>query len=818
LIVTPETNPRWNEQVELETQMIASGMTAFFNAERKAAEQGRAADAGAPAYLSALGLKAVIEGATELLSPASNAMRRKSAFLHLKGMPADVVAAVSLKTAINWLSRPTKSEPYITAAAEAVGEALEGERMVLAYQQAHPAIVEAIISKLDKTTNHAAHRRRVIMASMRKNNFTVDKWDKRTKVLVGLKMLEVLLERTGMFESPTIRHGRTVQKVFRFTQEALDLLTTKRTELSRTMPSLAPCVIPPKPWDARGRDGGYWTPVSLRPITFVKGKYRELLPGDVVEAVNTLQDTGWKVNDRVLAVMRDVVYENKDHLGVLPPVADVPIPPKPDDIDTNEVARSLYREKAAAAYTENASRRSKRIMVYRALGLAEKYEKYQSIYFPHNVDFRGRVYPISQWLHPQGSDFVKGLLLFDQGKPIGDEQGPGWLAIHGANCFGVDKVSLEDRIDWVEQHDRDIRAVASDPLQCLWWTEADSPWCFLAFCFEWAGYRDAATAGNGAAFVSSLPVMVDGSCNGIQHFSAMLRDPVGGRAVNLVPSDRPSDIYGSVAERVKARLREEVDARTEHSDVAAKWLAFGIDRKTTKRSVMVLPYGGTFTSCRAYVSEAVADRGATPWSGDPDAEWAATFYLAKVVWASIGDVVVGARTAMAWLQALAKLVMKHGGKEVWWRTPTGLLARQRYRKFKDERINTVFCGKAQQVLSLRVDTEDPDKTRQVNGFSPNFVHSLDASALIETVLLAKDHGVTHFAAVHDSYGTHASDMSTLSACIRHAFVSLYENHDVLDNLYHDIKSQLPEGTEVPPPPQKGTLDIKEVLNSDFFFA
>ena len=39
---------------------------------------------------------------------------------------------------------------------------------------------------------------------------------------------------------------------------------------------------------------------------------------------------------------------------------------------------------------------------------------------------------------------------------------------------------------------------------------------------------------------------MDGSCNGLQNFSAMLRDEVGGKAVNLIPSDKPQDVYMEV--------------------------------------------------------------------------------------------------------------------------------------------------------------------------------------------------------------------------------------------------------------------------------
>lgn len=809
-----ETHPLYQQQLDLEAQMVASGATAYVHMEQKRASAGRASDVGAAAFLVTAVVGSVAEGVTEFFTKMEdrNPTRRAEAYPYLKGLGSDVAAAVAVKTAINWLCRPGKSQVLLISLAHAIGEALDNENMVVAYRAKHPDQVDRALAKLDKTTSHEGHRRRVIMAMMRKDNFDPPRWPKVTRIMVGLKMIETLIEHSGIITAELIQVGRKESHVVRLTPEAVTSLAEKQGYFSRTQPALGPCIIPPKPWDNRGRDGGYWSPVTIRPLKLVRARYKELVPSEVVEAVNHLQDTAWRVNRRVMGVMEEVVRKEMDHLGILPPIADLPIPPKPDDIATNEEARKTYRAAASAAWSENATRKSKRILVYRSLGVAEQYAKYDAIYFPHSLDFRGRVYPISQWLHPQGSDSVKGLLEFSEAKPIGEDQGPGWLAIHGANCFGVDKVSLEERIEWVEEHSTDIDRVAADPLRHLWWTEADAPWCFLAFCFEWSGYLAATRAGRGGDFLSRLPVMVDGSCNGIQHFSAMLRDEVGGRATNLVPAPKPSDIYGAVAEAAKARLRQDT------SNLGEEWIKFGIDRKITKRSVMVLPYGGTFSSCRDYVEEAVRERGPTPWHGDMEREREAINYLAKVVWASIGDVVIGARAAMKWLQSCARLAFKHGAKSIWWRTPTGMKVEQTYTEFQTRRLQLAFLGNVRFSPSLSEETNSPAVSNHVNGFSPNFVHSLDASALIGTVNLAYDNGVTAFAAVHDSYGTHAADMQVLAACIRHAFVNLYQEHDVLDNLHTDILAQVPEGTEVPPPPVKGNLDIKEVLNSDFFFA
>ena len=54
------------------------------------------------------------------------------------------------------------------------------------------------------------------------------------------------------------------------------------------------------------------------------------------------------------------------------------------------------------------------------------------------------------------------------------------------------------------------------------------------------------------AFLSHLPVHQDGSCNGLQHYSALGRDLDGARSVNVFPSEKPQDVYTEVAKLVEA--------------------------------------------------------------------------------------------------------------------------------------------------------------------------------------------------------------------------------------------------------------------------
>jgi DNA-directed RNA polymerase len=84
-------------------------------------------------------------------------------------------------------------------------------------------------------------------------------------------------------------------------------------------------------------------------------------------------------------------------------------------------------------------------------------------YFPHNLDFRGRVYPIPPHLNHIGNDLARGLLLFGKGKRLG-ESGVRWLKIHTANLMGKDKASIPDKLTFLEQNLDLIHKFAADPL------------------------------------------------------------------------------------------------------------------------------------------------------------------------------------------------------------------------------------------------------------------------------------------------------------------------------------------------------------------
>jgi DNA-directed RNA polymerase len=305
-------------------------------------------------------------------------------------------------------------------------------------------------------------------------------------------------------------------------------------------------------------------------------------------------------------------------------------------------------------------------------------------------------------------------------------------------------------------------------------------------------------------FVSHLPVTVDGSCNGLQHFSAMLRDELGAKAVNLTATDSPQDIYEIVKEKVVEKINKDPDAPVSPLD---------INRALVKRPVMTTPYGATIYGMREQLHEELTkqlDKGIIFITIKDDQDlWVYCKYLAKIIYESIGEVVVSSREGMKWLQDCAK-VLSRENRPIYWTLPTGFIVKQKYLKSTVKHIKTIINGKLASLFSAYGDSDKLDKHKQTNGIAPNFVHSLDACHLMKTVNTSYT-DIQSFSVVHDSFGTHACDMELLSENLRLTFIEIYKE-DVLQK-FADAQT-----ITLPKIPKYGKLNINEVKDAEFFFS
>jgi len=221
---------------------------------------------------------------------------------------------------------------------------------------------------------------------------------------------------------------------------------------------------------------------------------------------------------------------------------------------------------------------------------------------------------------------------------------------------------------------------------------------------------------------------------------------------------------------------------------------------------MTFAYGSkTFGMARQLV-ESLADE------DDPDLGERCR-YLATKIWTALGTTVVAAFGAMEWLAQCAEAVVPVTGTVEWTVPLTGFPVKQEYWNDKRHMVKTVLAGQALRLSTYRA-TKEPLLHKHKNSIAPNYIHSLDAAALMMTVVRASAEGVESFGMVHDCYATHACDVPALASATREAFIALYDGIDVVGQLHKEFSLI----AEVPSPPPQGDLDIQTVRDSRYFFS
>ncbi|PLW04732.1 hypothetical protein PCASD_26132 [Puccinia coronata f. sp. avenae] len=802
------------------------------------------------------------------------------------------------------------------------------------------------VRKIWKTElkNHSAE-----LQAIHGDNFD---WTIHQRSKVGALVMRGLLETSKITRSTVLEDGSVyeeVQPAFYQTTQYFDGKRVGVTKMNEAVaerlerdpanvtlhPRYLPMVCVPVPW-THPKHGAYL--VHGAPLMRTRDSPEQALHlleahrynglESVYKALDKLGQTPWNINRPIFDTMSRVWNAGVELAGI--PIRDPHLNLKPEHIEKlffstpsssvthhhdnhNSDPLLNLEPDLEPSHLENPRSEGEKKEIYRSL-LASRRSAYgqrcsvnyqleiaraylnETFYFPHNIDFRGRAYPIPANLNHIGDDISRGLLKFAEAKPLGAD-GLRWLKIHLSNKYGNDKASLDDRARFIDEHLDEVLDSADAPLDGKrWWLESEDPWQTLAGCTEVAA---AVRSADPREFLSSLPVHQDGSCNGLQHYAALGGDVDGGKEVNLIPGEKPGDVYSKVAVEVNKLVQQ--DAENGHD--IAKALQGHIKRKVVKQTVMTTVYGVTFVGAREQIKRQLKDLGVIPIPN----LYISAAYVATLVLRSIGEVFKGAVAIQKWLTIVARLVsksipperaalltQKKGGDEdgsagadgqdpkdaklktrkvrpvkrrgtataadadvdvelmtsMTWTTPLGLVVCQPYRAQNRTQIKTVL-----QTVYI-ADPFEPaqaDSRSQASAFPPNFIHSLDATHMMLTALACQD--IT-FAAVHDSYWTHACSVDTMNTKLREAFVRLHTTR-ILDNLAQEITHRY-EGYKVPknaltsrmiselkamgvahfatppsnathskffelnalipPLPPRGNLDIHDVVKSKYFFA
>jgi hypothetical protein len=556
-----------------------------------------------------------------------------------------------------------------------------------------------------------------------------------------------------------------------------------------------PMIVPPE-------DGSYLT-VKLRAVT---GK-----PGPNGWKTHAEGTDHWRVAGEVMAstpwaISKDTLLEALD--GVLTPL----------------VAKEIPEEQT-------------RLLI---LGAYQKDSWQDEIYLPLYMDFRGRLYTRTTWVSYQGTDLQKGLLHFPN-RGVGDPLDDDAIALHVSGLLGMDKKALPERVKFFKDlhPGRDaagLIARAEEPTQL---------WTALTLLAE--GTPD------------KIALQIDGTCNGLQHLSAMFRDEDAAPWVNLAPAgsgETPSDLYMEVAGEastivaLKAAAGEAWAMRLQTSGAV-------ITRATVKRPVMVLPYGGTMIAIEEGVTDGLLSQdgiNARCWKeclktlGELDSEAIAGGYLAfadrplgehplfrrdvqklaKVVYDAIKRVIPKAMSAMDAFRAIAGNV---GERSLEWSNGFGespLWVVHAYAK--TARRTNIFRGfhlpNSVRGLAMKCGRDEVYPAMHRTGIVANFIHSQDAAHLAETMSQFQRMGGTTFGANHDCLYTRPSEILRLRQAVRGAFALRYLG----DPLANPVRLRDKERVETFPSwyalaesfgvefPEMGKWDPTGVMKSFWFFS
>lgn len=583
-----------------------------------------------------------------------------------------------------------------------------------------------------------------------------------------------------------------------------------------------PMVVRPDPWSKTDRGAYVDSPVNLmrvRPGERDQKLYAEaaLARGDldqVMKGLDVLGKTAWRINRPVFDVFLEA-WNTGDAIAKVPPLdPDIAIPEEPEISEGSEARRSWLKA-LKQAHNLKMSYHSTRCFMNFQLEIARAFRD-QEFFVPHNIDFRGRAYPIPPYLNHMGADHVRGLLRFSKGKELG-ERGFMWLKVHLANVYGFDKASLTDRAAFAETNIHHVIDSATKPLRGQrWWLKAEDPWQCLAACFE---LKAALDLPDPTKYVSSLPVHQDGTCNGLQHYAALGGDKWGAEQVNLTPGDKPADVYTAVADLVRKGLEEEAS----RGHPVAKIMKDKIKRKIVKQTVMTNVYGVTFQGARKQVAKQITAHYPRLEEEHNINPAACASYIAHHIFTALATMFKGAHDIQFWLGEIGGRVCRaltaeqliqvakddtepasgyHKAKTIVteqdllslcrstiiWTTPLRMPVVQPYRKSISR--NVVTC---MQYVALRSPSQaDPvDRRKQLQAFPPNFIHSLDATHMLLSALQCDELGLT-FAAVHDSFWTHAADVDVMNRVLRDAFIRIH-SEDVIKRLAVEFETRYKGG-------------------------
>ena len=820
----------YQRQLNLEdtysTESLVLGQEFVLNAFK----QGRVTDIGTGRIVLAKAYEAGLAQVQAYLAAPSTGTKGKYKNL-LRIASPEVLVMAGLREVINGCAHPDLQP--MQAVLRNIGRVIESESMLACMTELNATYTKRTIEYLDSAGTKAVHHRyRTFLAGAHNMGMQWQQWTPMERTGVAKALLAELYEATGIFRWGTDKYSAGVSMYYLEASPELQEHFQEVQSAARAIVKYPPMLLKPMAWESQ-YNGGYLTEwfrhhSPMCGLRYIKKEHKAWILDNlnsstslpVRSAMTKAQNVPYRVNKSVLGTLRKATAMRAGILG-LPSFLPLPQPQFPlgDNWQKDEASESeleqfkFWKTQMSAWYTAENKRKGRHVGILSKLTELARYQDEAALYFPTFIDWRGRLYFRSN-LNPQSSDSVKGCLEFAEGKRLGSD-GLMWLKAHVANCCGYDKHDPKLKAEWTDANWIQISDFINNPL------DVDAPEADTAFTLLQAGLalQEALALPDPTQYVCHVPVAMDATCSGLQHLSALTRDPIGAYYTNLTDNgtDIKSDIYMRVAEladktkgKHSTRQVKTPDGVVTKQDVVLStyWKDTPISRTLAKNPCMTFVYGSTLLSTVDTIALNMSDAGMACITADDGTVLynlsALAMPVGRALRQGVEDTVPMSSTIMKYLQ---NLVRKHKEHCMQWVTPVGVPVVNWAEGSQLKRVSINSMGVT--VIQLVVRDNKYNTRAASNGVVPNFVHSMDGAHLCMAIN-AFDGSILP---IHDSFSTHASDVASMHSVLRETFITMYTEYNINSFLEYNAISK-----EDYCPPEQGLLNLNLIREARFMFC
>jgi len=504
---------------------------------------------------------------------------------------------------------------------------------------------------------------------------------------------------------------------------------------------------------------------------------------DIINTINYLSSIKYSINNNVLNYIFKLLINNDERIYNF---INLDLHPKTKEIHKLTITKNMIELNLIQKH--NSKYYSDKTVLQTAFLFSKlTNENENCIYFPHFIDWRGRLYTNTGYFSFQGGELARSLIFFKIGMKL-NNYGLEALKIYTANCFGLNKQSYNQRLKWVDLNLNHIRIIEPDLI-----FQANEPLLFLACCFELKGYYE-----DPNNFISQLPIYLDATCNGLQHLSSMINDTNLAKYVNIIKSGRddlPNDVYGFMVTKVVDEIKELIQKNPEF----AKLGYLKITRKFIKRGIMTIPYGVTVRGiseqlksdhfqinkingkrCYLLNNKEFNIIDTDIYLNDKEIN-----QLAKIIHDILYKSFPNLTKLVDYLKNMNRFLKKLNLSPIWL-SPSGVIIEQKYvENIKIALVSSILGNRK----SITISTPNKNKInlkKQNEGIIPNIVHSLDASniALLIKELIENQNNI-NILTIHDCFATNGNNVELMILQVKLAFLLLYSNNEFV-KLYHNF--------------------------------